>query len=273
MLGGKSVGFIGAGMMGEAIARGLMKAGMSADKMTAADPDEGRRRLFHHELGIPVSGDNRSVAQSADILVLAVKPHVVAEVLGDVADVVKHGQLVISIAAGVTTSTIEDRLHAKVPTIRVMPNTPCLVGQGAIAITHGKHAVDDHVEMAEQIFGAVGTVVRVTEDKMDAVTGLSGSGPAYVYMFLEALADGAVRMGLPRQAALTLAAQTVLGAAKMVMETGSHPAVLRDRVTTPGGTTIAGIAALEDAGFRSAAIKAVASAAVKSREIGKSAKG
>ena len=270
MLGGKSMGFIGAGAMAEAIARGLIKAGLSTEAISAADPDEARRDLFRRELGIPTGDDNRSVAESADILVLAVKPHVVPEVLGDLAGVVKPDQLVLSIAAGVTTPTIEEGLQAKVPVIRVMPNTPCLVGEGAIAIAPGKHAAADHLETASRIFGAVGKVVQLTEDKMDAVTGLSGSGPAYVYMFIEALADGGVRMGLPRQAALTLAAQTVLGAAKMVVETGAHPAELRDRVTTPGGTTIAGIAALEDAGLRSAAIEAVTSATIRSREIGKS---
>ncbi len=271
MLGGKTVGFIGAGVMAEAIARGLIRAGMSAEAMGAADPDERRRDLFHRELGIRTTADNESVVRSADVLVLAVKPRVVLQVVDDLVDVVTGRHLVISIAVGVKASAIEERLRANVPVIRVMPNTPCLVGEGAVAIARGKHAGAEHVEMAMQTFGAVGRVVEVTEDRMDAVTGLSGSGPAYVCMFIEALADGGVQMGLPRQTALMLAAQTVLGAAKMVVETGSHPAELRDRVATPGGTTIAGIARLERAGFRSAAIEAVASATVRSREIGRSA--
>ena len=150
-----------------------------------------------------------------------------------------------------------------------MPNTPCLIGEGAAAIAPGRHATSVHLDAVSEMFGAVGKVVRVAEDKMDAVTGLSGSVPAYVYTFIEALADGGVRMGLPRATALLLAAQTVVGAAEMVLQSGEHPAVLRDRVTTPGGTTIAGIAALEDAGFRSAVMNAVTDAARRSAELGK----
>ena len=271
MLEGKRIGFIGAGMMAEAIARGLLKAGVGPDAITASDPDEKRRALFG-EMGIRATTDNRSVAESSDILILAVKPFVMADALESLTNVVTPRQLVISIAAGITTATIEQKLEAEVSVIRVMPNTPCLIGEGAIAIAPGRRAAPDQMDLAAEIFGACGVVVRVTEDKMDAVTGLSGSGPAYIYMLIEALTAGGLLVGLPRDAALTLAAQTALGAAKMVIETGGSPAELRDKVTTPGGTTISGIAALERAGFRSALMEAVAAATVKSRELGRPSK-
>lgn len=267
MLQGKKIGFIGAGMMAEAIARGLLKAGVSSDAVAAFDPDEKRRALFSG-MGIRAVADNRSVAESSDILILAVKPFVMADALESLGNVVTPRQLVISIAAGITTATIEQMLEEEVSVIRVMPNTPCLISEGAIAIAPGRRAVPDQMDLAAEIFSACGVVVRVTEDKMDAVTGLSGSGPAYVYMMIEALMAGGIQVGLPRDAALTLAAQTVLGAAKMVIETGEHPAELRDKVTTPGGTTIAGIAALEEAGFRSSLMRAVTAATVRSKAIG-----
>ncbi|MDH7481191.1 MAG: pyrroline-5-carboxylate reductase [Armatimonadota bacterium] len=269
MLGNKKIGFIGAGMMAEAIARGLLSAGVSAEAIIASDPDEKRREVFSAQLGVKATDDNKSVARWADILILAVKPFVMSEVLGEIGSEIKTDQLVISIAAGITTESIQNKLGEDVPVIRVMPNTPALIGKGASALAPGKSATPSHMEIALQIFGAVGKAVQVTEDKMDAVTGLSGSGPAYVYMFIEALADGGVRMGLPRQTAVMLAAQTVAGAAEMVLQTGTHTAELRDRVTTPGGTTIAGIAALEKAGFRSAAIEAVTAATLRSTELGK----
>jgi pyrroline-5-carboxylate reductase len=271
MLEGKKIGFIGAGMMAEAIARGLLKAGVTADNIMASDPDEKRRALFNG-MGIKAGDVNRAVAESSDILILAVKPFVMPDALDGLADVVTPRQLVISIAAGITAATIEQKLEAEVSVIRVMPNTPCLIGEGAIAVAPGRRATSDQMDLAAEIFGACGVVVRVTEDKMDAVTGLSGSGPAYVYIMIEALTAGGLQVGLPRDAALTLAAQTVLGSAKMVIDTGGHPAELRDKVTTPGGTTISGIAALEEAGFRSALMKAVAAATMRSKAIGNASK-
>ncbi|MHB0913275.1 MAG: pyrroline-5-carboxylate reductase [Armatimonadota bacterium] len=261
MLNGKSIGFIGGGMMAEAIAQGLSRAGV--ERITVSDPDERRRAVF------PSATDsNLAVAKDADILILAVKPHIIPHVLAEIESALDPAQLIISIAAGVTADFIQTSLQVNVPVVRAMPNTPCLIGEGATAIAPGKFAEPEHMDLAEQIFAAVGKVVRVDEEKMDAVTGLSGSGPAFVYMFIEALADGGVRMGLPRDTALLLAAQTVTGAARMVTETGEHPVTLRDRVTTPGGTTIAGIASLESSGFRSSAIEAVSSAARRSSELG-----
>lgn len=269
MLGNKRFGFVGSGMMAEAIVRGLLKAGVAPARIIASDTDERRRDLFARELGVSAVPDNRSVVEAADIVFLAVKPFVVGEVLTEVGSLLTADKILISIAAGVTTESIQSRLHADVPVVRVMPNTPCLIGEGASAVAPGKYATKEHVEAALQVFGSVGTAVQITEDKMDAVTGLSGSGPAYVYMFIEALADGGVRMGLPKAVALKLAAQTVAGAGDMVLQTGEHPAVLRDRVMTPGGTTVMGVSALEAAAFRSACIEAVAEATRRSAELGK----
>ncbi|MBP6962819.1 MAG: pyrroline-5-carboxylate reductase [Armatimonadetes bacterium] len=263
------IGFVGAGMMAEAIARGLLSARANPDALCASDPDELRRAVFR-EMGIRCEADNRLIVGGCDVIILAVKPFLMADVISDLADSVRPDQTIISIAAGITTSAIEQALRSDAPVVRAMPNTPCLVGEGAIAIAPGRRASHSHMDLAAGILGASGKVVRVTEDRMDAVTGLSGSGPAYVYMFIEALTVGGVREGLSRDAALSLAAQTVLGAAKMVIETGEHPAVLRDRVTTPAGTTIEGIASLEDDEFRSAVMGAVSAAAQRSREIGKS---
>lgn len=273
MLENKRIGFIGAGTMAEAIVRGLLKAGVGPAQISASDPDRRRRDFCQKELGIITAADNASVAQSSDIIILAVKPHVVHEVLAEIGGILKPRQLLISIAAGVKTASIQGKLGADVPVVRAMPNTPCLIGEGASAIAPGKFAASVHIDLASRIFSVVGIAVQVTEDKMDAVTGLSGSGPAYVYMFIEALADGGVRMGLPKETALVLAAQTAAGAARMVLETGAHPAELRDRVMTPGGTTAAGVASLESYGFRSAAIEAVTAATNRAAELGKLEKG
>ena len=269
MLKNKKIGFIGAGMMAEATIRGLLKAGMDASKISASDPSEARRDLFRKELGVAATTDNRTVAQSADIIVIATKPFVVADALASIADVLQPKQLVVSIAAGVTIDSIQSKLPSGTPVVRVMPNTPALIGEGAAGIAPGKHATQAHLDLASEIFSASGKVVQLTEDKLDAVTGLSGSGPAFVYTFIEALADGGVRMGIPKATALLLAAQTVLGAAKMVLDAGEHPAVLRDKVMTPGGTTIAGMASLERDKFRSACIEAVTAATNRSTELGK----
>ena len=272
MLEKKRIGLVGAGMMAEAIARGLMKAGLDQANINASDPDDRRRDFFRKDLGIETAADNRSAARSADIIILAVKPHIVPETLAEIGSMLKPNQLLISIAAGVKINSIQDKLPESIPVIRVMPNTPCLIGEGASAIAPGKYASSVHMEIADQVFSAIGKVVQVTEDKLDAVTGLSGSGPAYVYTFIEALADGGVSVGLPKATALLLAAQTVAGAARMVLETGEDPAKLRDHVMTPGGTTVAGMASLERSGFKSATIEAVTAAANRSAEMGKSGK-
>ena len=269
MLKNKKIGFVGAGVMAEAIARGLLKAGVSPEQINASDPDDRRRDLFGGQLGVKTTTDNAALVGFADIVILAVKPYVVARAVEEAHAALKPKQLFISIAAGVRTGSIESKLGDGTPVVRVMPNTPCLIGEGVSAIAPGRHAGAADLDVARSIFEAVGVVVEVTEDKMDAVTGLSGSGPAYVYMFIEALADGGLRAGLPKGTALLLAAQTVAGAARMVLETGEHPAVLRDRVMTPGGTTIAGVAMLEREGLRSAAMEAVKAATDRSAELGK----
>lgn len=269
MLENKRIGFIGAGMMAEAITTGLLKAGVPRDNIRVSDPDEHRRRIFEEQLGVAAFPENMLLAEFANVVILSVKPDMISKVLEDIKATMIPEQLLISIAAGVTTATIETMLGKEVPVIRVMPNTPCLIGCGASALASGKHAGASDMETAQQIFEAVGKVVQVTEDKMDAVTGLSGSGPAYIYMLIEALADGGVRMGLPKGTALTLAAQTVAGSAMMVLNSGEHPAILRDRVMTPGGTTIAGVAVLEDYEFRAALIEAVTAATRRSVELGK----
>jgi len=256
-------------MMAEAIARGLLRSGVQAEKITAYDTNEQRLSTFCSDLGVHQSACSTAVVESSDTIIIAVKPFVVSDVLAEIGSKVGVHQLVISIAAGITIGCIENELDTGVPVIRVMPNTPCLVGDGATAIAPGRDADASHLATARMIFDAVGEVVEVTEDKIDAVTGLSGSGPAYVYTFIEALTDGGVRMGLPRATARLLAAQTVYGAAKMVLDCDDHPAELRDRVTTPGGTTIAGLAALEASGFRSAVMEAVKAATERSVELGK----
>lgn len=263
----KRIGFIGAGAMGSALINGLLKAGLvSSDQIYAADIHRERLLAWQKQMGIHACADNRAAVAAADILVLAVKPQVMEEVLEEIREQISGQQLIISIAAGVTTTLIETFLPG-VPVIRAMPNTPCLVGAGATAICLGKHATPAHEQMAAAIFGAVGTAVTVKENLMDAVTGLSGSGPAYVYIMLEALADAGVRVGIQRDIAMTLAAQTMLGAAKMVLETGEHPGRLKDMVTTPGGTTTAGIYALEEGGLRVTLMNAVMAATRRAQEM------
>lgn len=265
----KKIGFAGGGMMAEAIIARLLADDIPPENLLVFDSADARRRHFLQQYGIQSAAGNDEIARAADIIILAVKPNIVPDVLSDIGDIAGPHQLIISIAAGVTTSTIEAQLSVPVPVIRVMPNTPALVGMGASAIAPGKYAAVEHIGIATQIFRAVGKTIEVPEDKMDAVTGLSGSGPAYVYMFIDAMADGGVRMGLPKATALLLAAQTVAGAAMMVLESDDHPAVLKDRVTTPGGTTIEGIAVLERNGFRNSCIEAITAAANRSAELGK----
>ena len=260
--------FLGGGVMATAIIRSLLDAGLvEPGQVTVSEPQEARREALG-QLGVRVVARNREAA-GADVVVLAVKPYVLPDVLREARPSLGNAQLLISIAAGVTLAQIETLTPAGLPVVRVMPNTPVQVGAGAAALCRGTHAGDEHAALAKQIFEAGGRCVEVTEAQIDAVTGLSGSGPAYVCLIVEALADGGVRMGLPRDVALTLAAQTVLGSAKLILDSGEHPAVLKDRVATPGGTTIAGLAALEEAGVRSGLIKAVEAATVRAAELGK----
>jgi len=259
---------IGGGAMGAAFAKGVVASGvLKPREIVVADLDEPRLGKLADELGVRTTKDNVEAVSDADIVLLAVKPGVVAPVVEGIAGVVTAGQLVISIAAGVSLEAIESRLTTGIGVIRAMPNTPCQVGAGAIGFAAGTAVTRDQVEAAKRIFDAVGISYEVPENLINAVTGLSGSGPAYIYVMIEALSDAGVRVGLPRPIAVKLAAQTVYGAAKMVLDSGDHPAALKDMVTSPGGTTIAALDALEKAGFRSALIEAVKAARDRSEEL------
>lgn len=269
------IGIIGGGQMGTALVKGILHAGVAdASDITVSDVIASARERLHAESGVRTTNDNTEAAKNADVVVIALKPQVAAEALEPVAGKLMPTQTVLSIMAGVPTGKLErwlsgeDEAAQPVHVVRAMPNTPALIGEGMAAISRGAHAKDADMNRAERILAAVGRVVRVDEKQLDAVTGLSGSGPGYVYTVIEALADGGVKVGLPKPLALELAAQTVLGAARMVLETEEHPAVLRDRVTSPGGTTIAGLHAMEAAGIRNALMQAVEAAARRSRELG-----
>ncbi len=266
-LAGKTVGFIGAGAMAESIVFGLLKSNtLESSLIIVSDTDQGRLKYFKDKFSVK-GLDNSSLVERADIVVLAVKPKVLPQALTVVAGNFRGDQLLVSIAAGISTSRIEELIGRDVPVVRVMPNTPSLVNAGASALCAGSCASAEHLDTAREIFESVGKTVLVPEYLMDAVTGLSGSGPAYIFLVIESLTDGAVRIGLPVDIARVLAAQTVLGAAQLVLESGEHPAILREKVTTPGGTTAAGLYALEKGGIRRAFMEAVAEAAQRSREL------
>jgi pyrroline-5-carboxylate reductase len=270
---GRTVGFLGAGNMGEALIKGLLAAKLvPADAIFATDVRPERLKELDRQYGIQVAPDNAELVRRADIVILAVKPQIMDAVATEIAPVVTRRKLLISIAAGVATEKIRARLPKDSRLIRVMPNTPALVLEGVTAIAKADGLEPDDLDVAREIFGAVGRVVVLGEELLDAVTGLSGSGPAYVAIVIEALADGGVRMGLDRATAMTLATQTVLGAAKLLLETGLHPGALKDMVSSPGGTTIAGIAALEEGGLRTTFITAVERATQRSRELGQGPK-
>ena len=252
--------------MAEAIlSRLLVKQVFAADTVLVSEPRAERRDFLAQKYQVRVTADNQTAVSSAQILLLAIKPQIFSSVVADLAPNTKS--TVISILAGVTIAQLEQSFPQQ-PVIRVMPNTPATVGAGMTAIAPGTQAQTEHIETAKSIFSAVGKVVEVTESAMDAVTGLSGSGPAFVAITIEALADGGVASGLPREIALQLATQTVLGTATLIEETGVHPGILKDRVTSPGGTTIAGVAKLESLGLRSALIEAVKTATARSKELG-----
>jgi pyrroline-5-carboxylate reductase len=264
------VGFLGAGQMATALARGWLAAGLiRPDGALASDPLPQAREAFDAETGLRALADNREVVTSSDLLVLAVKPQAMAALLAEVRPLVSPRQLVVSIAAGVPLRQLADGLGADRRLVRVMPNTPCLVGASASAYAPGAAATAEDIALVDRLLNAVGRAFRLPEGLLDAVTGLSGSGPAFVYVMIEALSDGGVRVGLPRDVATALAAQTVYGAAKMVLETGTHTGTLKDRVTSPGGTTIAGLHALERGGLRAALMDAVEAATRRSAELGK----
>lgn len=266
----QTIGFVGAGNMAEALISGLVNAGVPADHIGASDVRAERlAELAGTYPGIRTTANNAEVASHSQILVLAVKPQIMASILADIGDALRDDALVVSIAAGVATAAIEAGLGPGTRVVRAMPNTPALVGAGATAVAPGAHATDDDLAIATQIFDAVGITVRLDESKLDAVTGLSGSGPAYVFVILDALADAGVNVGLSRSDAAALAVHTVLGAAKLAIDSGDHPGQLKDRVTSPGGTTIAGLQELERHGLRAALIDAVEAATERSRELGR----
>ena len=263
-----AVGFLGAGQMATALAVGWAKAGL-LDRVSslASDPHPAAQNKFATATKLTAITSNADLMAAADLIVLAVKPQTLDGVLKEVAPLVEPRHLFVSIVAGVTLHRLSVALGPTARLVRVMPNTPALVGASATGVAGGSQ---EDAALVEKLFAAVGVAVRVPEPLLDAVTGLSGSGPAYVFVLIEALADGGVRAGLPRDVALKLAAQTVLGSAKMVLETGTHPAALKDAVASPGGTTIAGLHALEQAGFRAGLMNAVVAASTRATELGKS---
>jgi pyrroline-5-carboxylate reductase len=265
---GVRIGFIGGGNMAEAIIKGMISGGTDAQTILVSEPLETRRQQLASEYGVMTTSDNSQVARSCRTVILAVKPQQAASVCRALKSDIFGDHLLVSIMAGVSCSTLEGFFSEPVRTVRVMPNTPALVLCGATAIAGGKSATEDDILKVEAIFLLVGSCCRVDEKLMDAVTGLSGSGPAYVLTFIEALADGGVKNGLPRETAHNLALQTVLGTAKLLAETGEHPGRLRDKVTSPGGTTIAGLHALENGSFRATIMNAVDAATARSKELG-----
>ncbi|GLI59243.1 hypothetical protein VaNZ11_001089 [Volvox africanus] len=265
----KRIGFLGSGQMAEALARGLIKRGLvTAERIACNDPNPVRKELFKSFGAMPYDS-NVDVARNADVLFVAVKPQHVAQVLTEVRSVLTETHTVVSIAAGITVEKLVEAAGPDAHVVRVMPNTPCLVGETAAAMCLGGKATPEDEALVRTIFEAVGKIYTVDEKLLAAVTGLSGSGPAYVFMMVEALADGGVRAGLPRDIAQALAAQTVLGSAKMVLETGTHPGALKDMVTSPAGTTIAGVHELEKAGVRAAFMSAVVAATERANQLSK----
>jgi pyrroline-5-carboxylate reductase len=264
------IGFLGAGRMATALAHGWLTAGLAGpERILASDPMIRARQAFTAATGVPATVGNREVVGAADLLVLAVKPQSMRALLAEIRPLVTARHLIVSIAAGVTLGQLAEGLGAGRRLIRVMPNTPCLVGATAAGYAAGQAATAEDVALVDRLMNAVGRAFPLPESLLDAVTGLSGSGPAFVYVMIEALSDGGVRVGLPREVATVLAAQTVFGAAKMVLDTGSHPGVLKDMVTSPGGTTIAGLHALERGGLRVALMDAVEAATRRSAELGR----
>lgn len=276
MLNKRKIGFIGAGNMAEAIIKGLLNASFLDPKSVwATDVRQERLDDLHSEFKIKVTMDNREVVKKCDILVLAVKPQSMKDVCHEIQDLVTDQKLVISVAAGVPIDSIEGFLQLgkkkKIGVVRTMPNTPAVVQEGATALSAGKHVSKSEMQVAHRIFEAIGKTVDVAEAHLDAVTGLSGSGPAYMFTIIEALSDAGVKVGLTREVADILALQTMVGSARLAQETGKHPGELKAMVTSPGGTTIYGVHALEEGGIRSILMNAVEQATKRSQELGQTA--
>ncbi len=262
------IAVVGAGKMGESLIAGLLDVGLvKRGQIVATARHEDRLESLSRRLGIETTLDNGKAIKGASLVILAVKPQSMAEVLRSIGSRVTRQQLLISVAASVSTSFIEKKLKAPAPVIRAMPNTPCLIRQGMTVLARGRHALERHVDAARRVFDPLGLCMTLDERHMDAVTGLSASGPAYLYVVIESLAEGGVKTGLPRDVATTLAAQMVLGSAAMVLESGEHPAKLKDIVTTPAGCTIDGLLELEEGGLRVTLIKAVVRATGRAGEL------
>jgi len=267
------IGFVGAGNMAEALIRGLLRGHAGGQEIGASAPRAERVEELATRYGIFTSTDNTAVAARSQVVILSVKPQIMNRVLAEISGSLPAGALVISVAAGVPARAIEDRLPPGTRVIRTMPNTPALVDAGATAIAAGTHATREDLDVAKRIFDAVGISVILEELQLDAVTGLSGSGPAYIFLILEALSDAGVKVGLSRRTSQLLAAQTVLGSAKLLLETNEHPGRLKDMVTSPGGTAITGLHRLEQGGVRTTLIDAVEAATKRSQELGRAATG
>ena len=263
------IGLIGAGQMATALARGFINAGLTAaDRILASDVDELARQRFSEATAAPTTPDNATVVDRSDLIVLAVKPQQMEGVAAGLRGKIGAQQLVVSIAAGIRLASLARWLGEELRIVRVMPNTPCLIGEGACAYSLGERATLEDGAVVGRLLASLGSAWQVEEKLLDAVTGLAGSGPAFVYVMVEALGDAGVRLGLPRSMAATMAARTVRGAAAMVLASGEHPAVLKDRVASPGGTTIAGLQSLESGGIRGTLMAAVEAAARRSAELG-----
>lgn len=262
------IGFIGGGAMATALIAGIINGNVARpEEVYVSDISSARLEELKNKYGINIISDNKHIVEQCQVIILAVKPYLVSDILKEISTYISEKHLVLSIAAGIPINFYEELLPKEAKFIRVMPNTPSLVGMGATAIALGTNSGKLEENIALEIFSAVGKAVTLKEDLMDSVTGLSGSGPAYMYLVIEALADGGVLMGLPRDTSIMLAAQTMLGTAQMVLATGEHPAKLKDMVTTPGGTTIAGLYELEKGGTRINLIKAVKKATERSKEL------
>jgi pyrroline-5-carboxylate reductase len=269
MLKGKRIAVIGGGKMGGALIEGMLSGGLvRPEAVIVSDTDAARRREISRGCGVAVTADNREAVRGADVILLAVKPQNMAEVLSGLAGSVTPSALVISIAAGIATSFIEERLGREIRVVRVMPNMPALIGEGAAALAPGAHAAEADLALVRHIFAAVGITVDVREELMDAVTGLSGSGPGYAFLIIEAFTEAGVRMGLPRETSLRLISQSLLGAAKLCLKGEKPPAELRAMVTSPGGTTLAGLRVLEERKVYEALIATVEAATRRSAELG-----
>ncbi|HQR38512.1 MAG TPA: pyrroline-5-carboxylate reductase [Blastocatellia bacterium] len=263
-----TLGVVGVGKLGEAIVGGLLRREfISVDRIAGSVRHEDSLRRVGERLGIWSTLDNREAVSGRDVVLLAVKPQNMDTVLGEIGGMLTPDQLVISVAASVTTPFIEERIAGPVPVVRAMPNTPCVLGVGMTALCAGRHATAEHLATAEAIFACVGETARVDEGLMDGVTALSASGPAYLYVVIESLAEAGVKLGIPRDVSTKLAAQTMLGAATMVLDSKAHPALLKDTVTTPAGCTIDGLLELEEGKLRVTLIKAVVKAAERAREL------